>query len=70
MKKAPYMGWNYIGDTQLDFHGYGRGEIEEVYISDTDIDVSEMFHSLGVWDKVEEAGDEAYYYYTSGTTRR
>jgi len=61
MKKAPYMGWNYIGDTQLDFHGYGRGEIEEVYISDTDIDVKEMIHSLCGWDKFEQKADQSLY---------
>jgi len=61
MKKAPYMGNCYIGDTLVDVHGYGRGEIEEVYIADTDIDVKEMIHSLNGWDKFEQKADLSLY---------
>ena len=64
VKKAPYMGWLYVGDTMVDIHGYGRGEIEEVYISDTDIDVTEMIHSLN-WDKFEKDADYAAYCYAT-----
>jgi hypothetical protein len=62
IKKAPYMGHLYVGDTMVDIHGYGRGEICEVYISDTDISVWEMIHALN-WDKFEKDADEAAYLY-------
>jgi hypothetical protein len=61
LKKAPYMGNCYIGDTLLDIHGYGRGEVEEVYISDTYIDLKEMIHSLCGWDKFEQIVDHSFY---------
>ena len=45
IKKGPYIGSAYEGDTLLDIHGYD-GYFEEIYIADTDIDVTEMIHSL------------------------
>ena len=45
LKKSPYIGCAYEGDTLLDIHGYD-GYFEEIYISGTDINVTEMIHSL------------------------
>jgi hypothetical protein len=46
----------------VDIHGED-GQIEEVYISDTDIDVTEMIHSLGGWEQFEKDADYAAYCY-------
>jgi hypothetical protein len=53
--KTPYIGFVYIGDTPLDIHGYD-GYFEEIYISNTDINVTEMIHSLTKisFDKFED----------------
>ena len=61
MKKTPFLTQIYIGDTLIDVHGYGRKQIEEVYIANTDIEISEMIHSLN-WDEFEKKADEAIYY--------
>lgn len=45
IKKAPLIGSTYSGDTLLDIHGYD-GYFEEIYISKTDINVTEMVYSL------------------------
>ena len=62
IKKQPYIGWLYVGDTMVDIHGED-GQIEEVYISDTDIDVTEMIHSLGCWEQFEKDANYAAYCY-------
>ncbi len=59
MKKAPFMTTVCVGDTYLDVHGYIE-QIEEVYIHDTDIDVTEMLHALN-WDKFEARFQEVMY---------
>jgi len=59
MKKAPFMLSMYIGDTLLDVHGVPE-QVDEIYIHDTDIDVTEMMHSLN-WDKFEEKFKDALY---------
>lgn len=59
MKKAPFMVTMCLGDTYLDVHG-NTEQIEEVYIHDTDIDVTEMLHTLN-WDKFETRFEEAMY---------
>ena len=64
LKKAPYMGWLYLGNTMVDIHGYD-GDAHEVYITDTDIDVTEMIHYLGGWEKFSKDADEAYYEFKS-----
>jgi hypothetical protein len=64
IKKSPYMGHLYVGDTRVDIHGYD-GTVEEVYISDTDIDVTEMIHQLN-WDVFEKDADYAAYCYRTG----
>lgn len=66
IKKAPYMGWLYLGDTMVDIHGYD-GDPHEVYITDTDIDVSEMIHYLGGWEKFAKDADEAHYRYKTNS---
>jgi len=55
LKKAPYIGSAYEGNTLLDIHGYD-GYFEEIYIADTDIDVTEMIYSLTKisFDKFED----------------
>lgn len=55
IKKGPYIGSAYEGDTLLDIHGHDNC-FEEIYIADTDIDVTEMIHSLTKisFDKFEE----------------
>ena len=45
IKKAPFIGSAYAGDTLLDIHGHD-GDFEEIYISKTDINITEMVHSL------------------------
>ena len=59
------MGWLYVGDTMVDIHGYGSNDICEVYITDTDINVTEMIHSLGGWDKFQKDADYAAYCYST-----
>jgi len=54
MTDGHYLCHIYLGDTGIDIYGYG-GEVEYAYIEDTDISLTEMLHSLKVWDKVEEA---------------
>jgi hypothetical protein len=66
-KKAPYMGWLYVGDTSVDVHGYGDEDICEIYITDTDINVLEMIIELGGWDKFLESAQEACYEYRART---
>ena len=55
IKKGPFIGSAYEGDTLLDIHGYD-GYFEEIYIAGTDINVTEMIHSLTKtsFDKFEE----------------
>jgi hypothetical protein len=67
IKKSPYMGWMYIGDTMVDIHGDGLGEIYEIYITDTDIDITVMLQSIGDWNKIIDDAEEACYYYRSGS---
>ena len=45
LRKGPFIGSAYEGDTLLDIHGHD-GYFEEIYIAGTDIDVTEMIHSL------------------------
>jgi hypothetical protein len=47
--KTPYLNSCYIGDTKVDLHGYDT-VIEEVFIADTDIDITALIYSLN-WDK-------------------
>jgi hypothetical protein len=61
--KDPYMGWMYVGDTSIDIHGYGSGEICNAYITDTDISVWEMIHSLGGSEKFLKDAEVACYEY-------
>lgn len=42
--KEKYIGYAYFGDTLLDFHG--SDSIEQIFIHDTDIDVTEMINHL------------------------
>ena len=60
IKKAPYMGQIYLGDTLLDIHGGGRNEIEEIYIANTDIEISEMIHALD-YDQFKKSADQSLY---------
>jgi len=55
IKKSLFIGSAYEGNTLLDIHGYD-GYFEEIYIAGTDIDVTEMIHSLTriSFDKFEE----------------
>ena len=55
LKKGPYIGSAYEGDTLLDIHGEDNC-FEEIYIANTDIDVTEMIYSLTriSFDKFEE----------------
>jgi hypothetical protein len=46
MKHAPFMGQIYIGDTLLDVYGYGRHEIEDIMVAETNESVWEMIHAL------------------------
>jgi len=55
------MGHLYIGDTQVDIHGYDN-QVEEIYISNTDINITELIHELN-WDKFEKDADYAAYCY-------
>jgi hypothetical protein len=58
--KDPYMGWMYLGNTMVDIHGYGQGEICDAYITDTDISVWEMIHYLGGTEKFLKEAEKAY----------
>ena len=60
MKKAPYMGQIYLGDTLLDIHGNGRNEIEDAYISNTDISIWELIHALN-YDEFKKIADHSLY---------
>ena len=60
MKKATYMGQIYIGDTLVDIHGSGRNEIEEIYIADTDIEISELIHALN-YEQFKKHADKSLY---------
>ena len=60
MNKAPYMGQIYIGDTLVDIHGYGRNEIEDAFIANTDTSVWEMIHALD-YDKFKKQADQSLY---------
>ena len=44
----------YIGDTLIDVFGHDKQFPEVAKIHGTDIDVTEMIHSLS-WDRFEEA---------------
>ena len=59
--KSNYLTTMYIGDTKIDVHGSNRHYIEEIYISGTDVEISEMIHSLVGWDKFKKLADEAIY---------
>jgi hypothetical protein len=48
----------YLGDTLLDVFGEEKKYIDQVNISGTDIDVTEMIHSLD-WDKFYQTVQEA-----------
>jgi hypothetical protein len=61
IKKSPYIGHLYVGDTMVDIHGYD-GQVEEVYIANTDINITELIHELN-WDKFEKNADHAAYCY-------
>ena len=43
--KSNYLLSMYLGDTYLDIHGSPE-QVEEIYISGTDHEISEMIHSL------------------------
>lgn len=59
MEKSPYLGSLYIGNTAVDIHGYDK-QVEEVYIADTDIDITELINELN-WDKFQKDADYAAY---------
>lgn len=63
IKKAPFIGSSYEGDTLLDIHGYDN-EFEEIYISGTDINVTEMIHSLTAKSFTQFEFDATSYFYS------
>jgi hypothetical protein len=64
MKKAKFILTMYLGDTKLDVHG-SYEQIEEIYLSGTDYEISELIHSLN-WDKFEDQFKEVYFYSQRG----
>lgn len=59
MKKAQFMVTMTLGDTDLDIHG-SPDQIEEIYIHNTDIEISELIHTLN-WSEFKVKFHEAMY---------
>jgi hypothetical protein len=60
--KAQFLMSMYLGDTKLDIHG-SVDQIEEIYIADTDHEISELIHALN-WKEFKERFNEIYAYRT------
>jgi hypothetical protein len=60
MKKAKYILTMCLGDTDLDIHG-SADQVEEIYISETDCEISEMIHALN-WEEFISIFKENLYY--------
>lgn len=58
--KATYLLTMCIGDTDIDVHGNDE-QIEEIYISGTDHEISELIYTLNL-EEFKKKFKESFYY--------
>ena len=58
--KATYILTMNLGDTEIDVHG-NDDQVEEIYISGTDHEISELIHALN-WQSFKELFKEHLHY--------